>query len=147
MDDLPELRDIHLPEEMMMFPLGYGMIVLLVLALVFAVLFPFLKRAYLRSKKHYALCFLKNLRQENMKDVCQISEILRRVCKIRHKRAVALFGKPWADFLKKTTSGKLSQKEFDILINAPYAPLELNVEKKDFEAIKNFALQWVEDNL
>ncbi|MBR2300017.1 MAG: DUF4381 domain-containing protein [Alphaproteobacteria bacterium] len=147
MDDLPELRDIHLPQEITRFPLGYGVICFLVITALLVLFSPYLKHLYFKSKKRYALNLIKTLQHENMADVCKISEILRRVCKVKYKKAVSLYGKEWADFLQKKTFHKISKKQIDLLVNAPYAPLSSNIEKKDFEALKNFARLWVEENL
>jgi len=146
-DNLAQLRDIHLPHEVSMFPLGYGAVGFFVLLVVALFLYPYLRRLYLKSKKHYALSLIKSLKKESMEDVCMISQILRRACKIKHKEAVALFSKSWIDFLKKTTSYKLTEQQFNMLLNAPYAPTDRTIEKKDFEALKNFAVKWVEENL
>ena len=147
MDDLPQLRDIHLPPEIMRFPLGYGFLTLLVIFLLLIVLAPYFRYLYLKSRKYFAFQKIAVLKNGDMADVRQISELLRRVCKIKHKKAVALYGKEWVDFLAQTTHGTLSAHQFDVLLNAPYAPLSMTLAQKDFEAIKAFAKQWLEDNL
>lgn len=147
MNDLPLLRDIHLPPAITKFPLGYGFLFLLAFFVVCVALTPYFRHLYLKSKKQYTLRLLQNLKQENLGDVCKISEILKRVCKIKHKKAVAFYGDKWADFLKSTTSYKISPELLNVLINAPYAPCDLSIKKTDFEDIKSFARQWVEENL
>lgn len=147
MDNLPELRDIHLPEEIGLFPLGYGTIVLIVLLISLIALFPYFRRLYLQSKKKYAFDILNALQEQNMQSVCKISELLRRICKIKHKKAVALFGPAWIDFLNQTAANKLSEAQIKILVNAPYAPETLNIPEQDFNAVKDFAKSWVEANL
>ena len=147
MDNLPELRDIHLPEEIGLFPLGYGTLALMVLFAVLIVMTPYFRHLYLQSKKKYAFDFLNALTQKNMASVCKISELLRRICKIKHKKAVALYGDEWGDFLNKTSQVKLSKQQMKILLNAPYAPLWLEVSRDDFSALRNFAQKWVEANL
>jgi len=147
MNDLPLLRDIHLPDPIGLFPLGYGSLLLMGLFAVFVLSLPYLRYTYLKSKKKYALDLLQLITDKKMKSVCQISELLRRICKIKHKKAVALYGMPWADFLSKTTSQKLSPSQMQILINAPYAPSESQISDNDFDSIKTFAKHWVETNL
>ena len=93
MDDLPELRDIHLPEPIGLFPLGYGFISSICILVFAALVFFFWRKAYLKSKKHYALQAIKNLNDATIDSVCQISQMLRRICKIKHKKAVALYEK------------------------------------------------------
>lgn len=147
MDDLPELRDIHLPEEITRFPLGYGVICFFVILALLVLILPYLRHLYLKSRKYYALNLIKAINKADMEGVCKISEVLRRVCKVKHKKAVSLYGKDWAEFLQKKTSHQIAKKQMDLLINAPYAPSVANVQEKDFEALKSFALLFVEENL
>lgn len=147
MDNLPELRDIHLPQNISLFPLGYGAILFFVLLICLIIFLPYFRHLYLQSKKKYAFDFLNALTQKNMANVCQISELLRRICKIKHKKAVALFGEAWADFLGRTAKKKLPKYQMKILMNAPYAPAYNDVPEQDFNAIKDFAKDWVENNL
>lgn len=147
MDDLPELRDIHLPDPIGLFPLGFGFISLLVCLVLGLVFFFVFRHYYLKSKKHYALEFIKKIEDKNIEGVRQISEMLRRICKIKHKKAVALYNKQWADFLNKNTTSKLPSDVLQILIDAPYAPSLTPVSDAHFTQIKEFALNWVEANL
>lgn len=147
MDNLPELKDIHLPPEIGLFPLGYGAVTLVIIFVLLIVLTPYFRYLYLQSKKKYALDVLNALKQNNMSSICKISELIRRICKIKHKKAVALYGAAWADFLNKTSDEKISLSQMNILVNAPYAPATLEVNQKDFSALKHFAQKWVEANL
>lgn len=147
MDNLSELRDIHLPEQISLFPLGYGSVLFMVILVFLVFSWPYFRRLYLQSKKKYAFAFLASLNQKNMAEVCKISELLRRICKIKHKKAVALYGKDWADFLAHTSKKKLPEHQMKILINAPYAPAWLELSADDFTSLKDFAKNWVENNL
>ena len=147
MNNLPELRDIHLPEKISLFPLGYGAVFLMALLVCAVLLWPYFRHLYLQSKKKYAFDFLGALTQKNMASVCKISELLRRICKIKHKKAVALYGTDWADFLNQTAKQKLPKQQMTILINAPYALASSVLSDGDFSALKNFAKDWVESNL
>ena len=63
--NLPELRDIHLPEGVSAFPPAYGWWVILggiLLLLLLTELFLIVRR---KSKKRYALYLLAHVRQEN----------------------------------------------------------------------------------
>lgn len=147
MNDLPELRDIHLPEPIGLFPLGYGFVCLMIIVACLIVIGPYLRHVYLKSKKKYAFDLLEKITDADMLSVCRISELLRRVCKIRYKKAISLYGSDWAIFLNTHAKKKLSDAQMDILINAPYAPETYQVLRDDFISIKNFAKQWVEINL
>lgn len=147
MDNLPELRDIHLPEEIGLFPLGYGTIFFMILLVCLIALTPYFRYLYLQSKKKYAFDYLAALTAQNMQSACKISELLRRICKIKHKKAVALFGPAWIEFLNQTGGVKLTDSQVKILANAPYAPATLDLPEEDFKALKDFATKWVEANL
>lgn len=147
MNNLPELRDIHLPEEITLFPLGYGSLFFMVVFVCLIALTPYFRHLYLQSKKKYAFDYLAALTTQNMQSACKISELLRRICKIKHKKAVALFGPAWIDFLNRTSAIKLSDSQVKILANAPYAPATLDLSEEDFKALKDFAKKWVEANL
>ena len=54
MDNLPLLKDIHIPEPVTRFPLGYGMIILLVLLFLLVLFLPYIRKLYLKSKKRSA---------------------------------------------------------------------------------------------
>lgn len=147
MDNLPLLRDIHLPGPVPRFPLGYGVIIFLALLAAVVLLSPYLRKLYLKSKKRYALILLKNMNESNIQNLCAISELLRRICKLKYKSAVALYGHDWAAFLNEKSSLKLPEKLMRLLIDAPYAPKNIQISKSDFEAIQNFAASFVETNL
>lgn len=55
MDNLPQLRDIHLPPETMFFPLGYGWLIVLAALILAYVFYRLVKFLYQKSKK--TLCF------------------------------------------------------------------------------------------
>ena len=80
-DNLPELRDIHLPSgDISFFPLAYGWWVLAGV-LAAAVLLAWLTRFLLqRSKKRYALKLLAAARRPDLGSAVRMSEILRRIC-------------------------------------------------------------------
>lgn len=86
--NLPELRDIHLPEGVSAFPPAYGWWVILggiLLLLLLTELFLIVRR---KSKKRYALYLLAHVRQENaVAAALQMSEILRRICVYKYKEA------------------------------------------------------------
>ena len=85
-DNLPELRDIHLPSgDISFFPLAYGWWVLAGV-LAAAVLLAWLTRFLLqRSKKRYALKLLAAARRPDLGSAVRMSEILRRICVYKYK--------------------------------------------------------------
>ena len=147
MDDLPLLKDIHLPDPVTKFPLGYGVIGIMIFLGLIIIFLPYFKYLYFQSKKYYALQLLKKQTAGNVLDVRHMSELLRRICKVKYKEAVALYGQQWAAFLNGKTDFPLSQKLIDIFINAPYISDNFQIEKKDFDEIYRFVVRWVEVNL
>lgn len=119
--NLPELRDIHLPEGVSGISAG--------LRLVgdfrrypFAVVAD---RTVFdcppQKQKRYALYLLAHVRQENaVAAALQMSEILRRICVYKYKEAAALYGQPWLDFLNRYAKIKLEGASARLLLDAPY---------------------------
>lgn len=147
MDNLPELRDIHLPPHIPNFPLGWGM-VLIALGLVLSIVGIWMgRRIWRQSKKYYALRKLDSYKNGDMADICEISKLLRRICIVRYPEAIALSGQKWIDFLKTKTNKALSQPAAALLAGAPYMPKNKSIAARDFEAVHQFAHAFLEDNL
>lgn len=107
MDNLPELRDIHLPEGVSAFPPAYGWWVILLGVLLLFGLYELWKLWRQKSKKRYALQLLGNAKASNVVDEArEMSEILRRICIFKYPEAAALFGRPWIDFLNSRGGGQ-----------------------------------------
>lgn len=64
-DNLPELRDIHLPDGVSAFPPAYGWWVILALIIGFLLLYYLVRLARIKSKKLYALHLLENINCNN----------------------------------------------------------------------------------
>lgn len=150
MDNLPELRDIHLPSDgVSIFPLAYGWwgLLLLAIAMIFAVKIIFWFRK--NSKRIYALYLLKKNASENSASAAvKMSELLRRICISRYPEAVSYSGKNWIDFLNNHAKQKLSKQTAALLLDAPYAPAD-----SDLFAVENvvdlrvFCQSWIGANL
>ena len=147
MDNLPLLRDIHLPEPVFWVPLGYGVLIFAGLVLAAVVLWPVARFLYRKTKKYYALNALKNIKENGIESVVEMSVLLKRVCLLKHKSAAVLFSKPWVEFLNAHTDFKLTEKQEEILSAAPYMAKNTPLEKEDFEALKKYAQNFLEKNL
>ena len=148
MNNLPEIKDIHIPDAVSIFPLAYGWWVILVALLCLYFLIKAILFIIKTSKKYYALKELSNLDDlDNITAVIGVSNLLRRICSIKYENAKALYGKDWVEFL--TSKGKsLSKEASDLLIYAPF--MDKNSKKynsKHVEEIKNFCKEWIGDNL
>ena len=147
MDNLPLLRDIHLPEDVSAFPPGYGWAVIagvLVLSYAGYRLFRYLK---VKSKKYYALKLLQNAKADNLSSARQISEILRRICVYKYKEAASLFGKEWIDFLNAKSRAKITNSAAELLVYAPYMPQSERFKPEDYQQLKTFSKNWIGENL
>jgi len=150
MENLPELRDIHLPaEDISIFPLAYGwwFLPVFLVALFFLVkLLLWLRRT---SKKLYARHLLrKNAGQDNLTAAVNMSELLRRICVSRYPEAVSLSGAEWISFLNDKTRCKLEVNTALLLENAPYVPADSTMfSEQDVKNLRQFCLAFIGDNL
>lgn len=148
-ENLPLLRDIHIPEGVSAFPPAYGWWVILACVLGLILLYQIIKFIRSKSKKLFALRLLNRIDLSNPIIAAQkISEILRRICVYKYPEALTLFNQDWINFLNSHTKTKLSKKASDLLNNAPY----ISTSSKSFtynhaEELKAFATRWIGENL
>ena len=148
-DNLPELRDIHLPEGVSLWPPAYGWYVIVAAIVLVYVLVRYYRFWRMKNRKLYALHLLENLDKSNIVVAAtQISEILRRVCVYRYPQAVALTGAAWLKFIETHGSQKISPKMAELLQNAPYLnPQTAKYQPQDLEKLIVFAKDWIGENL
>lgn len=149
MDNLPEIRDIHIPDEVSLFPIAYGWWVILAGLIGAVVLVKLIIIAIRTSKRLYALKQLKNIDTVSpVVAAIKFSELLRRVCHLKFKEASALYGDDWIKFLNEHTSHKIADDCAKLLIYAPF----MNIEDKSYsqqtaEELKAFCKHWIGANL
>ncbi len=148
-DNLPELRDIHLPEGVSAFPPAYGWFVLLACALALWAGWKLFKLWQVKSRRHYALKILASLNPEqSLESAVKISELLRRICVYRYPEAVALSGGAWIRFLQRRSRHRLDSETAELLKNAPYLnPKHNKISPQSLQKLKTFAQNWVGENL
>lgn len=148
-DNLPELRDIHLPDGVSAFPPAYGWGVILATLLGLIILYHLIKLARQKSKKLYALHLLNNITCNNsLKSAAAMSEILRRICVYKYPAAASLSGQEWIDFLNNHSKTKLNNKTADLLLNAPYVPEKSGkFATADVVCLRLFCQKWIGENL
>lgn len=147
MDNLPLLRDIHLPPENGIFPLGYGWILLPIVLLALYICYRFWRYWRKHSRKLFALKLIKSYASDSLAAASGISEVLRRVCRYKYKNAVALYGKDWVAFLNNHCKSKISGSPANLLAFAPYMPNGKKFLHEDYQALRSFALKWIGENL
>lgn len=149
-DNLPELRDIHLPEGVSAFPPAYGWFVIAAVLISLFFLGKIIKLARQKSKKLYALRLLGRLPLDKyLAAAVGMSEILRRICVYKYPSAASLSGQDWIEFLNAHSKTKMTKKTADLLLNAPYMP---ETGEKDFSVadalkLKEFCKKWIGENL
>lgn len=150
MDNLPELRDIHLPtESISVFPLAYGWWAVLGTIIVLCLFIWLIILIRKQSKKLYAKYLLNKFAKENnLKSAVAMSEILRRICLKKYPKAVALSGKNWTDFLLSKSKNNLKEKSLILLQTAPYrSENDAFFEPQDIIDLREFCFKWVGENL
>lgn len=149
MDNLPELRDIHIPDGVSAFPPAYGWWLILLAIIATIVLVKLYSAWRIRSKKLYALRLLNDVRdQDVILAAKEMSEILRRICVIKYPEASVYIGKEWIDFLNLHTKETIGGKTAQLLIDAPYVrPHSKNYSQEDLENLRAFCVAWIGENL
>ncbi|MBR1399056.1 MAG: DUF4381 domain-containing protein [Alphaproteobacteria bacterium] len=150
MNNLPELRDIHLPaENISVFPLagGWWFCILAILLLVFGGKMFFAARR--AGAKFYARYLIEHQAKNNdISAVIKMSEILRRICVKQYPQAVSLSGDEWINFLQQKSKSKILQSAAQLLKNAPYIrQSEYQINTEDVKNLREFCLRWVGENL
>lgn len=147
-DNLPELRDIHLPEAISAFPPAYGWWVIFLLLIFIFFLFLLIRKLLLRSKKRYALRLLQSCSDNSLSSAEEMSKILRRICLVKYPHASSLFGQEWIDFLNNHCKSKLSSQTADLLLNAPYIKKNSSrYSNVDIVNLRRFCEKWIGENL
>ncbi len=148
-DNLPELRDIHLPEGVSAFPPAYGWWVILAALIGIFILYRLFFLLRRKSKKLYALRLLNKTQNDSLFAAAQMSEILRRICVYKYPDAAALEGQRWIDFLTgHAKKAALSKSAAALLLNAPYMPEDShNFATADVVVLRDFCRRWIGENL
>lgn len=150
MDNLPELRDIHLPlNDVSLWPLAAGWWYLLSAVILFALIIKLYLWLRRKSKKIYA-CYLLNKKSADntASSAVQMSELLRRICVSRYPDAVSYSGQKWIDFLNEHSKEKLDVQTSELLVSAPYAPEDSRLfSVENIKNLRNFCRNWIGANL
>lgn len=149
MNNLPDIREIHIPDGVSVFPLAYGWWIILGSCIFFVLFIKFVLWGIKKSKKHYALNNLKKINEDMpVNAAIQVSELLRRICNLKFKEARSLYGEDWIKFLNDHTSYKISGDAAKLLIYAPF----MNKKNSSYDAktaleVKEFCRYWIGANL
>ena len=148
-DNLPQLRDIHLPDyDVSAWPPAAGWYWLLLLMVTTFIGYKVVMWLRRKSAKLYAKYLLNKILSDDIAGAVQMSELLRRICVHRYPKAVAYSGQQWIDFLNSKTKQKLAPKTALLLQNAPYIQADSQVyTMPDVRRLRQFCLNWIGENL
>ena len=148
-DNLPQLRDIHIPQEdISFFPPAYGWWVILIVLILSVISFYLVRFILQKSKKRYALKILTSLEADNLSSAVKISELLRRICVYKYKNATTLYGKEWIKFLNEHSKTQITGKSANLLLNAPYMDRTTKTyDKQNMVELYRFCYSWIGENL
>lgn len=150
MNNLPGLRDIHLPEAgVSLFPIANGWWIMLLLLILGGTAYYAGKKIWLASARIYTRRILLSLQDDvELPAAVKMSEILRRACVRKYPEAVALTGDDWIDFLNQKSKYKLTKNAAELLLDAPFiAPESKVVRSGDMRNLWQFCYDWIGDNL
>ena len=149
MNNLPEIRDIHIPDGVSVFPLAYGWWIILATIIVAILCIWIIVKAVKTSRKYYALKTLNNIDTENpISAAIKISELLKRICISKYRNASTLYGKEWITFLNEHTTFTLTGSVADLLTYAPFIDEKnISYSSQDANELKRFAKIWIGENL
>lgn len=150
MDNLPELRDIHLPTEgISIFPLAPGWWIMIGSIILLILLFGAAAKIWRGSVRLYVKHMLKPLHNElSPETAVKLSEILRRICRRKYPQAVSLSGREWIDFLNAKSKYPIDEKAAEILQYAPFMQKNnLQYNEADILKLWQYCADWAGDNL
>jgi len=149
MDNLPELRDIHIPDGVSAFPPAYGWWILLFLLISLPIIIRIIRSAQRKSRKFFALNLIDKTDDNSIiKSAVKISEILKRICIYKYPQAVNMFGKDWIEFLNTNAKNHISGETAELLSNAPYiSENSAKYTTQNLSELKEFAKKWIGENL
>ena len=111
MENLPEIKDIQLPDGVSVFPLAYGWWVILAGIIFLFILIKLIVWGIKTSRKHYALKKLSQISVDSpVHAAVNMSELLRRICIVKYPQANSLYGNEWLQFLSEHTRNTLPEK-------------------------------------
>lgn len=129
--DIQQLKDIHLPHAISMWPTAPGWIILFatVLGLIIYLIYFLIKRNQRKSTVKFALTKLKKLKElsaenpDNINIAAEISTLIRRTTLYYYRREeiAGLSGQDWLNFLNRSGgTNQFTESTGLLLIDAPY---------------------------
>ncbi len=119
---LDQLKDIHLPEAVSIWPLAWPWWALIVIALALVAFTVY--RHKKNQWRRQALLQLKNIdTHDNLLGIQQCNRLLKQVALYRHGQSCAsLSGKKWLEFLDSKVKVAIFSEQFSAFADAPDQP-------------------------
>ncbi len=148
-ENLPELRDIHIPSGVDWFPPAYGWFVIGLAIILLPFIFRLIKNLRTKSRKMYALHLLNRISPTKIVPAAVIaSELLRRICVYKYPEAAAMAPTEWLNFLNNHCTKKIVPRAGMLLSDAPYIAKNSTIyTSNDFENLRDFCRKWIGENL
>lgn len=146
MNPLDNLKDIHAPSTIGMWPPAYGwwMLALLILVgIVFTSIWAF-KSYKIRAAKRQALQELALINDQDKNAVAQLNQLLKRaaICYFTGINVHQMYGEVWIKFLR-TSFNKKQNKEFIDSITSLQQSLYQQASSGNFEEYKKQTSAWL----
>ncbi len=153
MNELENLREIHMPPPIPVWPPAPGWWILAVLLLtILAAIWLFYKRRKRLALQKAALAELEKL-QKSLADgynqslfYTEISTLLRRLAIIKFSRSkvAGLTGKEWLKFLDETgRTDEFSNGAGQIIVTAPYSSSKTTIDDTDRNSLLTIVRNWI----
>ena len=146
--DSSQLHDIHLPQHVAWWPLGWGWwIVIAVVLLIAGTLSYYYYRRWRYRTQHYALQTLQQIQQSQLmphEKIAALSILLRRIALSYYPRrqVAGLHGQAWLTFLAESAQlPQIKSATAQLLICAPYQ----NQLEREPDALFNLATLWIKN--
>lgn len=151
MNNLPEIRDIQIPDGVSFFPVAYGWWVILAAGVFAFMIIKIILKLRRISKRRYAFKELEEISTSRpVYAAVMISELLRRICILKYPGGKLILRGKMVDFLNQHTSSPLSSQAAKLLKFAPFMNGSENNRTyvpQDAESLKDFCRKWIGENL
>ncbi len=151
MQDLSQLKDIHLPQEVSHWPIAYGwwLSLILLVLVICAIAYLFIQQRKKTQVKRAALFQLNKQfdeyksHQNSQLFLQQNNELLKRFCMQKYPAAINLSGKAWGQFLcTHAPKNTFNDEQLTALSQGLYQA----EFRYDSEALFNACRQWLKNN-
>ena len=145
-DPLANLKPLHNPEAIPLWPPAPGWWILLALLILAAVVYSWFRHQ--RRLQRHALHELDQLQRQDLTAsqlANQVNQLLKRYALVCYSpnEVAGLSGKNWLRFLKKSSDEHMFSRAGKLLLDTPY---QRKAKRGDERALFDFAASWIKRN-